>query len=101
MRSIIIALALALLGSSAIASASETYGVNTLPSCDSPAKVVIFHGESFEGTVYLHDADVKLSQSAVYAVRQIAEIGQIPVVCQDAGTVVVTVQHSNNDISVD
>jgi hypothetical protein len=98
MSSIIIALAL-LVSSSAIA--SETYGVNTLPSCDSAAKVVIFHGESFEGVIFLHDADVKLSKSAVYAVRQIATIGQIPVVCQDAGTVVVTVQYSNNDISVD
>jgi hypothetical protein len=97
MRSIIIALAL-LVSSSAIA--SETYGVNTLPSCDSSAKIVIFHGESFEGTVYLHDADVRLSKVNTYAVRQIAEIGQTPVVCQDSGIVVVTSAEANQDIEV-
>ena len=88
MRSIIITLAL-LVSSSAIASETQ-FAKDSLPSCDSSAKVVIFHGENFDGTVYLHDADVVLSKSAKYAVRQIAEIGQTPVVCQDSGTVVVT-----------
>ena len=90
MKNLIIAI-IASLTLSTVAMASETqFAKSSLPSCDSSAKVVIFHGESFEGTVYLHDSDVVLSKSAKYAVRQIAEIGQTPVVCQDSGTVVVT-----------
>jgi hypothetical protein len=85
----IVALLASLVVASA-ASASTKYAQTDLPDCDSAAKIVIFHGESFEGTVYLHDADVQLSKANVYAVRQIAELGQTPVICQDSGVIVVT-----------
>lgn len=96
MKSLILSI-VAILSISTVAQASETqYAKDTLPTCDSAAKIVIFHGESFEGTVYLHDADVVLSKSAKYAVRQIAELGQTPVICQDSGTVVVTSAESGD-----
>ena len=81
-----------------VASAGTKYAQTNLPDCDSAAKIVIFHGESFEGTVYLHDTDIQLSKANVYAVRQIAELGQTPVICQDSGVIVVTVQTVDNGL---
>jgi hypothetical protein len=60
-----------------------------LPDC-SNAKVMIFNGASFDGTVYLHDTDVQLSTHQVKAVKAIAAQGKQPVVCMDAEVVIVT-----------
>ena len=93
-----IAALLASLAIASLASAATTYGADSLPDCDSAAKVVIFHGQSFDGTVYLHDVDVQLSKGNTYAVRQIAELGQTPVICQDSGVIVVTAQTVDNGL---
>lgn len=101
MKSIIQIVALASLASLAIApvaSAATTYGADSLPDCDSAAKVVIFHGQHFDGTVYLHDADVTLSTRQVKAVKAIAAQGQTPVICQDSGVIVVTAQTVYNGL---
>lgn len=93
-----IAALLASLAIAPFASAATTYGADSLPDCDSAAKVVIFHGETFAGTVYLHDANIQLSKVSTYAVRQIAELGQTPVICQDSGVIVVTAQPVDNGL---
>jgi hypothetical protein len=89
MRNIIIASILSILATATTANAQE-FAKDCIPNCDSAAKVVIFNGASFDGTVYLHDADVQLSTRQVKAVKAIAAQGQLPVVCMDAETVIVT-----------
>jgi len=81
------------IGSSISHASPAVFAKDCLPSCESPAKVVIFDALHFDGTIYLHDADVVVSAQAVKAVKEIAAAGQQPVVCQDLGAVVVT---SNN-----
>jgi hypothetical protein len=97
MKNIILASILAILATVSTAKAqdkaqdkAETFAKDCLPNCDSAAKVVIFNGSSFDGTVYLHDADVQLSTRQTKAVKAIAADGQLPVICLESGIVVVT-----------
>lgn len=89
MRNIILASILAIVGTATTANAQD-FAKDCIPNCDSAAKVVIFNGASFDGTVYLHDADVQLSTRQVKAVKAIAAQGQLPVVCMDSEVVIVT-----------
>jgi len=95
MKNLLILSILSILSTFAIASTAnaQDFAKDCIPDCDSAAKVVIFNGASFDGTVYLHDADVQLSTRQVKAVHEIAANGQTPVICMDASVLVVT---SNN-----
>ena len=94
MRSFILASALSLLSLVSTASATTfqgngvTHARYSLPACDS-AQISIFNGPTFDGVVYLHETDVQLSAKQTAAVRAIALQGT-PAICQDAGTIVVT-----------
>jgi hypothetical protein len=92
MKNLILSLTLSVISTLATISAAsaQDYAKDCLPSCDSAAKVVIFNGASFDGTIYLHDTDVQLSQHQVKAVKAIAANGQTPVICLDSDVLVVT-----------
>jgi hypothetical protein len=89
MKNIILASILAILATVSTAKA-ETYAKDCIPNCLSDAKVVIFNGSSFDGTVYLHDTEVTLSSFQTKAVKAIAAEGLVPVLCMESGIVIVT-----------
>ena len=87
MKSIIVALAL-LIPSFATAATLKVEGPkvtadfakDALPPCGHP--MAIFNGSSFDGTVYLHDADIALDAVTTKHVRDLAKDGQLPAICQ-------------------
>jgi hypothetical protein len=52
----------------------------TIPDC-SAASVRIFNGPAFDGTVYLHDSDVRVPSDVVRTVKTIAASGRTPAIC--------------------
>ena len=97
MKTIILALTLSI---SSLASASTVkvqgpsvtpeFAKDALPPCGR-ASMVIYNGKSFDGIVYLHDADINLDSMTVKHVRQLAADGQTPALCQVQGVPFVTV----------
>ena len=82
------------IGESISHAGTQRNGQDSLPDC-AVTQISIFNGESFDGTIFLHDADVQLSKAEIEAVKALASIGT-PVVCQDAsGAVLVTLQDTN------
>jgi hypothetical protein len=82
-----IAISTALLCSSVFA-ATEDNARDSIPACDK-TQIAIFNGASFDGNVYLHETDVKLSPRQTATVRALAAQGT-PAICLDNGTVIVT-----------
>ena len=97
MKTIIVALALLTSSSFATAatlkvngpSVTADFAKDALPPCGHP--MAIFNGSSFDGTVYLHDADIALDSVTTKHVRDLAKDGQLPAICQVQGVPFVVV----------
>ena len=70
-------------------SVTAEFAKDALPPCGHP--MAIFNGSSFDGTVYLHDADIALDSVTVQHVRDLAKDGQLPAICQVQGVPFVVV----------
>jgi hypothetical protein len=80
--------AILVLSLSACAFSLSAFGADnartTIPDCGA-ASVRIFNGPEFDGTIYLHETDARVSRAVVRTVRQISARGQTPAVCSVNG----------------